>query len=140
MNYPYFTPYNSPLGNQIPINSQPNMNNFMQPTPSGSQSQDERLWVPNETAAESYPVAPNSFVRLWDANKQVFYEKRADSSGRPYPMDVFEYSRRQTTEESSVVDYRKEIDDLKARLSVLEGGQNVSKSDSNDPAIPAIQK
>ena len=30
-------------------------------------------------SAEAYLVAPNGFVRLWDANKPMFYEKRADA-------------------------------------------------------------
>lgn len=53
--------------------------------------QEERLYVPNEQAAEAYLMAPNSFVMLWDANKSMFYEKRTDQSGRPFPLRKFEF-------------------------------------------------
>lgn len=67
--------------------------NYYQPNYQQQPAQDERIWVQNETSAEAYLVAPNGFVRLWDSSRPVFYEKRADSTGRPLPMDVFEYSR-----------------------------------------------
>lgn len=51
----------------------------------------ERLYVTNEQAAESYLMTPNSFVILWDANKSVFYEKRTDQNGRPFPLRKFEF-------------------------------------------------
>jgi len=57
-------------------------------------STDERIWVQSEQAAEAYLVAPSSFVRLWDSNKPIFYEKRADATGKPFPMEIYEYSRR----------------------------------------------
>lgn len=94
---------------------------------------DERIWVQNETAAESYLVAPGGFVRLWDSAKQVFYEKRADNSGRPYPMDVYEYTRRE--EKTETVDYADMISKLEARIEALEGKRgksNGTKSNADD--------
>lgn len=55
--------------------------------------QEDTLYVPNEQAAEAYLMAPNSFVRLWDANQQVFYVKRTDAQGRPYPMEKYTYQK-----------------------------------------------
>lgn len=84
---------------------------------------DERIWVQNQTAAESYLVAPNSFVRLWDSSKNVFYEKRADPTGRPF-MDAFKYERitgNPATEEQKDV-YGPKISDLEKRIIALEKG------------------
>lgn len=118
----------------------------------GQQSNDERIWVQGKNAAEAYLVAANGFVRLWDSNGQVFYEKRADASGRPC-METYEYKRLGTElpktgaeSKSSVNDYSKEIDSLKVRLAALEkrlndGGRanaNVSESNANDSAVSKI--
>lgn len=115
------------------------------------QSNDERIWVQGKNAAEAYLVAANGFVRLWDSNGQVFYEKRADASGRPY-MEAYEYKRlgaetvkTETENKSSINDYVQELNGLKARLEALEkrfsdGGKinAVSKSDANDSTVPAV--
>lgn len=59
--------------------------------PQSNPQQDERIWVPNRQAAESYLVAANGFIRLWNSNENVFYERSADSAGRPMQMKTFEY-------------------------------------------------
>lgn len=112
-----------------------------------TQDTDSRIWVQNETSAEAYLVAPNGFVRLWDANKPVFYEKRADASGRPYLMDVYEYTRKKPNNErieadidkSALEDINAQIEAINARLEALEtpkkGAKNVNKSDTNDTAV-----
>ena len=100
------------------------MQQYQQPAQQ-SNSQDERIWVQGQGAAEAYLVAPNSFVRLWDSQQAVFYEKRADQTGKPY-MDVFEYKRKGAQEplkaetENNVPDYMKEIESLKKRIKALE--------------------
>lgn len=106
---------------------------------------DERIWVQNQTSAESYLVAPNSFVRLWDSSQNRFYEKRADASGRPYPLEVYEYSRIQAQNSpNSNVDSKTYADDIKAlnkRISALEEEiKNVSKSYANDNRVQQVQK
>lgn len=90
-----------------------------QPSPQPP-TQDERIWVQSEQAAESYLVAPNGFVRLWDANKPVFYEKRADATGRPLPIEAYTYSRyeEQPPEENPLIE---KISMLEERISALEG-------------------
>lgn len=87
--------------------------------------QEETLFVPNEQAAEAYLVAPNGFVRLWDANQQVFYEKRADPQGRPYPLEKYEFRKVTAAVEEPKQDMsqfvtRKEFEELRA---MLEGGK-----------------
>jgi len=109
--------------------------------PYNYQTVDERIWVQNEIAAEAYLVAPNSFVRLWDANKPVFYEKRTDVTGRPMPMETFEYTRKTPTEASlqtgGGIDYQKELEGLMRRVEALEKGVNneLSKSNADDTGV-----
>lgn len=98
-------------------------------------SQDERLWVQSEQAAEAYLVAPGGFVRLWDSTKPVFYEKRTDASGRPLPMDVFEYQRRSVANQ---IDIASELNELKERIAALEVKKGVkvnAKSNTDDTAV-----
>lgn len=105
MNYanPYVNPYINyqaqNFGNQYPqMQMQPQIQQMQpQPTQQPSQpQQDDRIWVTSEAAAEAYMVAPGGFVRLWDSNKPVFYEKWADMSGKPLPMNIVDYKSRST--------------------------------------------
>ena len=149
---PYYgyQPYSPPVPDQL---AQLRYNQGMQQGFQGfgqQQSNDERIWVQGKNAAEAYLVAANGFVRLWDSNGQVFYEKRADASGRPC-METYEYKRlgaelpkTGAESKSSVNDYSKEIDSLKVRLAALEkrlndgGRANVSDSNANDSAVSEI--
>lgn len=95
--------------------------NFRQPQQMMPQ-QEEIIYVPNQQAAESYLMAPNSFVRLWDAQLPRFYEKRTDPQGRPFPMDVYEFQKvtnEPKAEEKDMTEQfvtRKEFDELRAKL------------------------
>lgn len=123
-----------------PYQSNANSNyfsNYNQPA-----MQDERIWVQNETSADAYLVAPNGFVRLWDAQRPVFYEKRADATGRPLPLEVYEYAKKapnipiQATEKNEcTIDYRKEIDALNRRIDALEKGAKNEQSNADDTAV-----
>lgn len=96
------------------------------------QSTDERIWVSSPAAADAYLMAPNSFVRLWDSSRPVFYEKRSDASGRPY-MEVYEYSRKdmQAQEKTPATDYTDRFKSIEERLSALERSRN--ESDEKQP-------
>lgn len=87
-----------------------------------NQGTDDRIWVPNENAAESYLIAPNGFVRLWDANKPCFYEKRADASGRPLPIEIYEYKKREIAPMGNTFEDR--FNELEKRIVALEGVKN----------------
>lgn len=82
------------------MNFQPQYQQPMYQQPIGMQPQapqpmqDDRIWVANEQAADSYQIVPNGFARLWDSNQPVFYEKRADATGRPMPLVAYEYKLR----------------------------------------------
>lgn len=155
---PYYgyQPYSPPVPDQLAqLRYNQGMQQGMQQGFQGfgqQQNSDERIWVQGKNAAEAYLVAANGFVRLWDSNGQVFYEKRADASGRPC-METYEYKRlgaelpkTEAENKSSVNDYSKEIDGLKARLAALEkrlndGGRanaSISESNANDSAVSAV--
>lgn len=93
------------------------MMNYFQPYMPQQQS-DERIWVQGEDAARAYLVAPNSFVRLWDNNANVFYEKRADQTGRLY-METYKYERVDAPKQINLDDTIKSLDE---RLKRLERG------------------
>lgn len=93
--------------------------NYYQP------QQDERIWVQNQQAAESYLVVPNSFVRLWDSQKPIFYEKRADATGRPLPLDIYSYTK---------------IDPISASNSMTQGNELEKQIKALNERILALEK
>ena len=116
--------------------------NYGYQAPSYQLQTDERIWVQNEQSAEAYLVAPNSFVRLWDAQKPIFYEKRADASGRPLPLEVYEYTKRQRTmptealvNAEGLIDYKKDLEALTRRIEALEKGAKHEQSDADDSTV-----
>ena len=60
---------------QTPIQQQPIQ---PQPTPTN-----DMIWVLGEVEAQSYPVAPNNTVILWDKNRPTIYIKSANAQGVP---------------------------------------------------------
>ena len=114
-------------------------NNFNQAQTSFNQgfnqapaTQDERIWVSSQQAGEAYLISPNGFARLWDSSQPRFYERRADSSGRPLPMEIYEYKRispqietlASETSKLSQDDIEAKFEALNARIEALE---NVKK-------------
>ena len=98
-------------------------NNFYQPmgyrqqmAPMPQPPQEETLYVPNMQAAEAYLMAPGGFVRLWDSNLPVFYEKRTDMQGRPLPIKRFEYREVTETQQPEYVT-RKEFEEFMAKFT-----------------------
>lgn len=132
MAYPF---YGNPYGTQSYFQQAPGYNPaaqipMQQPTSpmQGSQStQDDRIWVSSESAAESFLVAANGFVRLWDSNKPVFYEKRADMNGRPMPLVAYEYKIRDASAVPEAVN-----SDFERRLSAIEDKLKKMEVASND--------
>lgn len=52
-------------------------------SPAGGPQNNGIIWVSGKAEADSYLVAPNSAVALWDANSPVIYLRKADSTGKP---------------------------------------------------------
>lgn len=96
----YYNPYypnngampdmlNQLRGQQMPMQQPMQM---QQPAP---QPQSNGIvWVQGESAAKSFPVAPNTTVMLLDSEASVFYLKTSDASGMPLPLRVFDYKER----------------------------------------------
>lgn len=80
--------YQQPMAQmQQPMMQQP-VQPMMQPTQTN-----DMIWVLSEVEAQSYPVAPNNSVILWDKNNDVVYIKSANMQGVP-SMRVLEYKER----------------------------------------------
>lgn len=106
----YFSPQMQPM-------QQPQMPMQGQQAP-----QDDRIWVASESAAEAFQMVPNGFVRLWDSNKPIFYEKRADMNGRPMPLVAYEYKIRDAAAPEAVnPDFEKRLSALEDKMKAMEG-------------------
>ena len=107
---------------------------------------DERIWVQGQGAAEAYLVAPNSFVRLWDSQAPIFYEKRADQTGRPF-LEVFEYKRKgsnsptaELSQSSQPINYEERLNALERQMETLKRRVlNESQSNADDTAVSTVQ-
>ena len=85
------------------------------------------VWVQGESAAKSYPVAPNNTVWLMDSEVDRFYLKSADASGMPLPLRTFVYHE-QTAQATPKVSEagqpafvtKTELDDLRAEVEELK--------------------
>lgn len=92
MSYPYYN-YQQPQFYQPPMPDQlaqlRGAQQF-QPRQAGGQSM---VWVSGEQEAQSYLMAPNSAVALWDSNTPTIYLKQADASGKP-SIKVFDLVER----------------------------------------------
>lgn len=79
---PYQQPYSMTAPNSMNIQSTqtPQPNTF--------------VWVSGEQAARSYPIAPGATVLMMDSEAQTFYIKKADASGRPFPLEIYDFAPR----------------------------------------------
>lgn len=128
-----YQPYNAYLQNQMsqipqtPM-QQPNpipQANISQPVTTGM------IWISNEQEANTYPVAPNNAVALWDSNNPVVYVKQADASGKPY-LKIYDLTERtQTTSGTPKPEFaeKTEIEGLKADF---DGFRNELKAIKKD--------
>lgn len=65
---------------------------------------DPMLWVLGQTEAESYPVAPNSIVTLWDKNQPTIYIKSANAQGVP-SIRVLDFTERTADSQKSQAEH-----------------------------------
>lgn len=87
----YKAQYQQPMPMQQPIMQQPiqmPMQTMAQPTPTN-----DMIWVLSEGEAQSYPVAPNNSVILWDKNSDVVYIKSVNAQNVP-SFRVLDYKER----------------------------------------------
>lgn len=88
-----------------------------------------QIWV-NKSGVDSYMVAPNNTVPLWDIDEQVIYLKSADSMGKP-SVKILDYTVREIPETSDeLADLRNEIANLKELVESLKKGKR-----KNEPVV-----
>lgn len=93
-------------------------------------------WVQGESAAKSYPVAPNTTVALWDSEENVVYIKSADMSGMP-SIKILDYVVRSDAPKQAeigvseafatkedILHLQEEIDAVKANMGEVKEKKN----------------
>ena len=76
MAYPIFPATYQPYNNYYqPLNLQPQQQTI--------QNQNSIIWVSGLAEAQSYPVAPNCAVALWEQSGKIIFLKSADATGKP---------------------------------------------------------
>lgn len=102
------------------------------------QPQSPMIWVKGAAQAESYPVAPNATVILWDSEQDTIYIKSTDVLGKP-SIKYLDYKIRENvpkTEEQTPVsvgeyatkadlasfmdEIRNKLEDLKPKSKIKE--------------------
>ena len=84
---------------------------------------DPMLWVLGQTEAESYPVAPNNTVTLWDKNQPTIYIKSANAQGVP-SIRVLDFTERTANAPKTPEKHDCQCGDkfaTKEQLTALEG-------------------
>jgi len=76
----------------------PNSINFQ---PTQTQQPNTFVWVSGEQAARSYPIAPGATVLMMDSEAQTFYIKKADASGRPFPLEIYDFAPRAAQQQTA---------------------------------------
>lgn len=109
----YYAPFYNPMANYstIPQNGFQGQNYApqgyagQQRTPQQTEIQsiaadNSMIWVLGKAEAESYPVAPNNSVVLWDKSQPIIYVKSANMQGVP-SLRVLDFVERSETSENT---------------------------------------
>lgn len=124
MTYPnnYYAPFY-----QAPVNYAPNnfarQENVMQPNVAQNQQSDGMIWVLGKNEAESYPVAPNCQVILWDKNAPTIYVKSMSANNVPN-LRVLDFTERtETAQNATKNDFNVDVDKLATKddITALKG-------------------
>ena len=104
MNVPYYNPYPQFYGQPMPDQLAQLRQGVFQPPQQQMPTQQttqscEVVWVSGEGEANGYMVAPGSKVILMDRDTQTFYVKCRDVNNMPYPMEVYDYHKRESKSE-----------------------------------------
>ena len=119
--------YFNPMQTQTMPNMAENQGQFLpqyqQPI---SQPTNDMIWVLGQTEAESYPVAPNNSVVLWDKNNPTIYVKSVNANGVP-SMRTLDFTERTQNGSQTPVEHACQCGDkfaTKEQLNALEGKIN----------------
>lgn len=113
------------------------------------QPKNDMLWVLNKNEADSYPVAPNCSVVLWDKNAQTIYVKSMSANGVP-SMRILDFIERVENIQSTPVINEKDLngkfvtleqfDDLKSDFDALRDEYNKLMQLQNEEKSKTNQK
>lgn len=113
-NDPYKPQTQQPVQTTNPQTQMQNTANF--------QHKNDMLWVLNKNEADSYPVAPNCSVVLWDKNAPTIYVKSMSANGIP-SMRTLDFTERTETAQNPTVTNEKALDDKFATLDQFKSLQ-----------------
>lgn len=117
MVYPYYPNFQQ----YFPQNYQP-----IQPPPQQQTQPSGIIWISGLMEAQSYPVAPNNAVVLWENSGKVIYLKQADATGKPTIRIYDLVERTETASNASASPDDKTIDyvtkdELKTLVGAVKG-------------------
>lgn len=123
----YFNPMQTPT---MPAMAE-NQNQFAQPYQAPAQitpiatptPNNDMIFVLGQNEAESYPVAPNATVTMWDKNQKTFYIKTANAQGIP-SMQIYDFTERPQNTPQTPIEHTCQCSDkfaTKEQLNALQG-------------------
>lgn len=62
-------------------------------------------WVQGEAGANAFQVQPGQLAVLFDSTQNIFYIKTVDASGKPNPLEVYDYSKHENKAEPDMSQY-----------------------------------
>ncbi|MBR4972865.1 MAG: hypothetical protein IKY45_00195 [Clostridia bacterium] len=108
-------PYQPPMPTQPMTTSSPN---------------NDMIFVLGQNEAESFPVAPNATVTMWDKNQKTFYVKTANAQGIP-SMQIYDFVERAQNAPESHAEHAckcggkfatiEQFDGLQAKINEIQG-------------------
>ena len=128
----YFNPMQTPIMPNMAENQGqfvPQYQAPVQPTQMSvptAQPTNDMIWVLGQTEAESYPVAPNNSVVLWDKNNPTIYIKSVNAQGIP-SMRILDFVERTQNGSQMPAEHACQCGDkfaTKEQLNALEGKIN----------------
>lgn len=149
-NNPYYAPYQYPAYYTQNDGFKPQIQQPVQTTTQQSQMQNTANFQPkNDMLADSYPVAPNCSVVLWDKNAQTIYVKSMSANGVP-SMRILDFTERVENIQNAPVINEKDLDgkfvtieqfdDLKSDFDTLRDEYNRLIQSQNEEKPKTNQK
>lgn len=92
---------------QQPYNNQPQNQQNVAQMP---QNETSMIWVLGKSEAESYPIAPNCQVVLWDKNADTIYVKSMSANGIPN-MRTLDFTERTENNQNQAVNIENNLGD-----------------------------
>lgn len=165
MAYPYYAPYARPMGyynpsipqqdmqtnQQMPVQQpiQQPVHQMSMQTPAQfiqTQPANDMIWVLNRNEADSFPVAPNNSVVLWDKSNPTIYVKSVNANGMP-SMRVLDFTERNTDASNSFENAPKKHEckcgdnfATKEQIKALEGKIDDLTAKYEELSRPVIEK